>query len=170
MKKFKLPRLLFYVFITTIFVVSLSLSKYQSSLSTNDSVRVALFANDVTTTYSLEQKIYPGSTPLIIPITITNKKDGEICDVSENYVIKINNNENFNIPLQYNLYKDNNCSDEIIINQNGYYEDTSFTFKNGIEKTNTYYLKVSWPSNANDSAYAFEIDYLIMKFIITQIN
>ena len=170
MKKFNLSRLSFLVFITTILVVSISLSKFTSTLSNSDSVSVALFANEVTTTHSLNQKLYPGSDALIIPIMVTNKENGKICEVSENFVIEIKNNENENIPLEFGLYKDSNCTNPILKNANGYYTDNEFKFIKGIEDNKMYYLKVNWPSNYNDSAYAFEVDYLIIKFIITQID
>lgn len=170
MKKFNLSRLLFLVFITTILVVSISLSKFTSTLSSSDGVNIALFANDITTTYSLNQKLYPGSDALVIPITVTNKKDGKICEISENFVVEIKNNENENIPLEFGLYKDINCTNQVLKNSNGYYTDSNFKFTKGIEENKIYYLKVNWPSNYNDSAYAFEVDYLIIKFIITQID
>ena len=170
MKHLNQSKLLFLVFVTTVLVVSISMSRYSSTLSRGDNVIVALFANDVTTTYSLNQKLYPGSEALIIPIMVTNKKDGKICEVSENYVVEIKNNENENIPLEFGLYKDSACTDMVSKNANGYYTDSSFKFTEGIEENNTYYLKVNWPSNYNDSSYAFEVDYLIIKFIITQID
>ena len=167
-KEIKLPKLLFFFFITTVIVTELTLSKYSSTATSSDAITVALFANDVTTTITAPQNIYPGSDPVIIPITVTNKENEKVCQVSETFVIDLMENENPNIPLEYSLCKDSTCSSTISKNSDGHYTDSTFNFEANKEKSKTYYLKVYWPEQYNDSSYAFEIDYVNLKFIITQ--
>lgn len=167
-KEIALPNLLFFFFITTIIVTELTLAKYSSVATSVDAVTVALLANDVTTTVTATQNIYPGSDPLIIPITVTNKENDKVCQVSETFVIDLITNENPNIPLEYTLCKNSTCTSMISKNSDGYYTDSTFNFQASTEESKTYYLKVYWPQEYNDSSYAFEIDYVNLKFIITQ--
>lgn len=167
-KEIKLPKLLFFFFITTVIVTELTLSKYGSTATLSDTVKVALFANDVTTTVAATQNIYPGSDPVIIPITVTNKEESKVCQVSETFVIDLKVNENPNIPLEYSLCKNATCTSTVAKNSDGYYTDSTFNFQANREESKTYYLKVYWPEIYNDSSYAFEVDYVKLKFIITQ--
>lgn len=169
-KEIKLPKLLFFFFMTTVIVTELTLSKYSSTATSSDTVTVALFANDVTTTITAAQNIYPGSDPVIVPITVTNKENNKVCEVSQSYVIDVMTNENPNIPLEYTICKDSACTTPVAQNGEGYYTDNTFKFNANVEGSKTYYLKVYWPEEYNDSSYAFEIDYVNLKFIITQVD
>ncbi len=167
-KEITLPRLLFFFFITTVIITEFTLSKYSTIATASDSVTVALLANDVTTTITAPQNIYPGSNPVIIPITVTNKENDKVCQVSETFVFDLITNENPNIPLEYSICKNSTCTSTFSKNSDGFYTDSTFNFQAGTEESKTFYLKVYWPEQYNDSSYAFEVDYVNLKFIITQ--
>lgn len=167
MKKIRVFSLFLFFGSIIFFITDATLAKYTTTVHSSDSVKIALFANDLVATVPSTQNIYPGSDPILIPIEVTNKKDGKICDVTENYKIEIKNNDHPNIPLNYQFCKDEHCN-TLVSQSNGIYEDDSFKFQAGVEEKNTLYLKVSWPEEYNDSSYAFEIDYIQLKFILTQ--
>ena len=167
-KKISFSKLLFLCFITTVIVVELTFSKYESTFSKSTDATVAIMANDVLSNIVIPDGIYPGSAPVVVAITVTNEDNGRVCQVSQDYMIKIERPEQINIPFEFELYKDKECTESLDINEDGYYYDSSFNFDAGIKDEKKYYLKIYWPEEYNDASYAFEIDYF--RFIVDTIQ
>ena len=153
--------------ITTTYKVTYS--KYANRLNDDFSVSTALFANDVSLLVTNPQSLYPGSEAVVVPVRVTNYSDLKVCEVDEEYMIKIDKDFS-NIPLEYSLCMDSECNHVLVPNQEGYYTDDTFSFLANQASENVFYLRVYWPLEYNDSNYAFEIDYIKLNFIIKQIN
>ena len=169
-RKVSFFKLMFFCLMTTIIVVELTFSRYATTLSKTTNAVIALMANDVSTDIIIPDGIYPGSEPSIITVSVKNEDNGKISQVSQKYMMKIVRNGQVNIPFEFELYKDENCTQLLKMNENGYYYDTGFTFDAGVKKEHTYYLKVYWPEEYNDSSYAFEIDYISFLIDIIQLD
>ncbi len=171
-RKLKIPKgvLIFVSLITGMIVISFSLSKYESSSQTISTARVALIKNDVYVDFNEDIKGFPGCEPEICELTITNKQDDIICEVSQKYSIKVENSKSENLPLEISIYKDLECTDEIIPDANGYYRQEDFKFQAGIEGSKKVYLKIEWKELNKNPIYAFEIDYLRVRIIGEQID
>ena len=171
-KKIKIPKgvLIFISVITGIIVVGFSLSKYESSSQMMATARVALIASNAYVEFDDDIKGYPGCEPKIYELTITNKEENKICEVTQKYSIKIENSEFENLPLEVSIYKDAECTDEIIPDTNGYYKQDDFIFYSGVEGSKKVYLKVEWPVTSKNPAYAFEVDYFRVRIIGEQLD
>lgn len=159
-RKVSFLKLMFFCLITTIIVVELTFSKYETTLSKSTNAVIALMADDIITDIIIPDGMYPGSEPSVVAISVTNEDNGKVSQVSQEYMMKIVRNEQVNIPFEFELYNDENCTQLLEANENGYYYDTGFTFDAGVKNEHTYYLKLYWPEEYNDSGYAFEIDYI----------
>ena len=86
-KKLKIPKgiLIFISIVTGIIVIGFSLSKYESSSQSIKTARVALMASDAYAEFDDDIKGYPGCAPKIYELTITNKEENKICEVSQKY-------------------------------------------------------------------------------------
>ncbi len=169
-RKFKVHNLMFLYIVTTIFVTIISFSKYVSTIATDRKAVIAAMANDVSSiNIDLPQEAYPGFE-VVYPIVITNKENDKICDVAQEFTLKIEREENENIPLEYSLYKDEFCTQEMSKDENGNYISNDFKLKAGEEDSRTYYLKIVWPEEENDEYLAFEIGYFSVTIVSTQID
>lgn len=168
--KFSLSKLFFACVITTIIAVSLSLSKYKTTVVLHESAKVAIMANDVIVNLGDNITGYPGSQEDIYPIEVTNKEDNVICQVAQKFNITIKKDSEQNLPLTFKLFEDKDCTKPLQDDGNGFYENDKFTFMAGEEEHKIYYLKVTWPANVNTENYAFEIDYFKLNVHITQVD
>lgn len=168
--KIKIHNLMFIYIVTTIIVATLSLSKYVTTVTTDSIAKVAVMTNKVSVDMDLPMKAYPGSEPIICPIIITNKEGDQICDVSQKFTIMVGRAEVQNLPLVFELYKDQYCTEIIEKDDDGNYISEEFVFKAGVEETKTYYLKVYWPDDKKDEYLAFEIEHFSINVVGTQID
>ncbi|MBQ9011657.1 MAG: hypothetical protein IJ093_03310 [Bacilli bacterium] len=158
--------------IILLFLLALSLlgrniqAKYINNSANDDTAKVALMASDTIIDITSPLLSEPGSTD-IVPFVITNKSENKVCEVAQTYKFTIDRSNN--IPFEYQLCKDSNCT-ETISETNGYYTDANFKFDAGVEQSAQYYLKITWPENQNDASYALEVDYIRVKVEIIQIN
>ena len=97
-------------------------------------------------------------------------KSGNICEVSQKFTIVIEREQNINIPLNFTLYKDENCTEIISTDENGNYSSEDFKLTAGIDETKTYYLKVRWPEKENNTELSWEIGYLKINVLVEQID
>ena len=169
-KNFKTHNLIFLCIITTIIIITMSFSKYESTVAGNNVTKVALMANSVSMDINLPISGHPGMDFIICPIVITNKEEDKVCEVSQKYTIEIETQEYLNIPLTFELYKDKYCTEIMGCDENGIYYYDDFFFKAGVEDQKTYYLKIDWPENANSEYLAFEIEYFSVNVVATQVD
>lgn len=106
----------------------------------------------------------------IIPIEVTNVKNGKVSEVAQEFTIYINRKYGKNLPININLYKDKECKQLVYMNDNKVYADNDFKFIAGKSQTKTYYLKIEWPAELSSKDYAFEIDYISIDFRVIQID
>lgn len=170
LKNLSLSKLTFILIITTIIVTELTLSQYSTTLSRQEEAVIAIMGSDVSLNIVTPQDIYPGSAPAVIPIILTNKENNKVCDVSQEFSLSLERSELENIPFEYALYEDSNCTKVLETNQAGEYVNSDFSFKAGIEDSITYYLKLTWPEEYNQENYAFEIDYIKVKVKTSQLD
>ena len=170
LKKISLSKIVFLLFITTIIVTELTLSKYETTLSKEDEVRVALMGNDLFINVITPMDLYPGSEPSIIPLIISNKENNRICEVAQTFFLKLIKNQTANIPLEITLCKDEECNEILTENAQGIYEDDEFELNAGIEDKVVLYIKAEWPKEHNHENYAFEIDYIKVQIDSTQVD
>lgn len=168
--KFKLHNFMFIYVITTIVVTALSSARYTKTFSSDSFTKVAVMANTVFTTLQTPISGYPGCDPIICPIVITNAIEDNVCEVAQEFVIEIIRYTDINIPLQFDLYKDELCTEVITKDENSMYADEEFKFKAGEKDTKTYYLKIEWPEDKNEEYLAHEIEAVSINVISSQID
>lgn len=167
---FKTHNLIFLCIVTAIIVISISFSRYESTIAGDNITKIAVMANTVSADLEMPISGYPGMNSIICPIVLTNKEQEKVCEVSQNYTIEIERQEIANIPLTFELYKDKYCTEIINCDENGIYAEEDFSFAAGIEETKTYYLRINWPKEQNDEYLAFEIEYFSINVIATQVD
>ena len=107
---------------------------------------------------------------LDINIILSNEDEGKICEVTQKYIIKIKRDSFENIPIEFELYKDEYCTESVEQDGNGYYIAEEFILDANERQTNTHYLKIYWPEEYNDANLAFEIGYFTIDVISTQLD
>lgn len=158
--------LFFSVLMTSLTMITLS--KFATGTYGLSTARVALFGNN-TSVEITNIKGKPGDIT-IIPIEVSNVLNGKTSEVAETFTIYVNRDYGSNLPLNLNLYKDRECTSIIYRDEYNNYFDDEFFFLPKKGETKTYYLKIEWPKDSNDSANAFEIDYLSLYFRVTQVD
>lgn len=169
-RKKTIIKILIICFITTIISVELTLAGYKTSTNLMAATTVALMANNTTIEIENNLEGYPGCDPIVCPIVLTNVKDNKVCRVGQKYFISVDRTNLQNIPLEFSLYEDENCTQILAPDENGIYSDESFVFEAGVETTITYYLKIEWPEDKNNSDFAFEVEYFKLNVDIEQID
>ena len=160
---------MFIYVITTIIVTVFSFSKYVTTVSTDNKAKLAAMANSMSVDIALTQEVYPGFA-MVFPIEITNKDEEKVCDVAQEFILRIDRAEMENLPLVFSLYNDEFCTNEIEALEKDVFEAENFEFAAGVEETKTYFLKVYWPENEKNEALAFEIGYFSVEIIATQVD
>lgn len=169
-KKVNKVILLFLLILTAIIVVNISISKFESMGQLSGTSRVALMASDAYVDLDDDIMLYPGCEPKVYEVIITNKEENKICEVTQKYQLKIEKGETANLPIDISLYKDANCTQELIPNGNGYYSSDDYVLQAGVEESKIFYAKISWQNSSKNPSYAFEIDYFRIRIISEQVN
>ena len=167
-RKIKLHNLMFIYVMTTIIVTVISFSKYVTTVSTSSNAKLAAMASTMSVDIALTQEAYPGFE-MVFPVEVTNKENERVCDVSQKYILQVDRAEMENLPLEFTLYRDEFCTDEIT-GSDDVFSAEDFTFRAGVEETKKYYLKVRWPENEKNESLAFEIGYFSVEIVATQID
>ena len=155
--------------LTAIIAITLTISKYVSTKASENVARVAVMANASSVNIDLSDGVYPGFES-VHTIELSNIEDDEVCDVAQKFIINIENDEFENIPLDYEIYKDENCTEQIEKDEDGNFSSDDFIFNAGVEEEKKYFLKIKWPEDKNDEKYAFEIGYCTINIAATQID
>jgi len=170
-RKVKPIIIIFIYILTAIVVIGLTVSSYVTSRNATKVAKVAVMANSASVNIDLSEGIYPGFES-VHTIALSNVEDNKVCDVNQKFSIYIEKDEFENIPLNYEIYKDQACSAENKIepDADGNYSSEDFVFQGGVEEEKNYYLKIKWPENKNDEKYAFEVGYCKINIAATQID
>ena len=168
LRKFSIFNIIFLAVLSTLIVISLSLSQYNSDSVLHQNVKVAVMANDVIYNAGQPAIGYPGCE-YIYTVDLTNKED-KVCEVSQKFTMQFEKGQEENLPLTWGLYKDEQCTIPLNKTKEGIYDDEEFYFEGGVEKTKTVYLKISWPKEKNQDYYSYEIDYFDFDIVIKQID
>lgn len=146
-----------YILVITMVLTGVTLSGYVSSASDEQTARVAVMGAGAQMLVTDQLHIAPGET-LEIPFEICNKDElGRVCEVALRYTLSVRNIEN-NLPLTWELYYGN---------ETGVSEGS---LKAGEAQSDRYTLKVSWPTDKNDAALAFEVDAFEISIVAEQIS
>ena len=176
---------LIYGIVLTILLTTITLSRFNSSGSGNDSATVASI---VTEQKEIKLKISneslkPGKVveyKFGITNTKTENDDIYISEVSQSYDIMLETTGN--LPLKYQLIKDVDASGTNGTLAEGATEEKAITDANkkvqintesgilphSVEEEHYYILKVTWPSDKTHHKYATEIDAITIEFVAEQ--
>lgn len=153
---------LVYLMVVTFLFTGVSFSKYVTTASGGEEARVAVVSSGVVVE-NIQVSGHPGDTDMVKAITVSNHETvsgkEQVCEVALQCKISTENVTG-NIPLEFEFYEDEQCTkslDEIIFSPN-------------VKGEKTCYLKIIWPTNDNNEAYAFEIDAIRIVATATQID
>ena len=151
--KLRLPisAYLTYLLAATLMFTGISFSKFATTSSGADHASVAVMAMDVS--YEIENQfpIAPGET-VEFTVTLTNKENGRICDITQNYSMTVENlTNNMNLSFSYILVDGENETA---------YNSASGTFHAGVEESATYRVIMTWTGAPQPANSAFEVDGL----------
>lgn len=150
---------LWYLIVASLVCTGITVSSYVSTSRGGDSVRVALFANDVSISVPITEDCYPGCS-FEIPITVSNYEvDGlteYVCDVSQEYTLEAQLLVG-NLPLTVSW-------------KNG--DDSGLFNANDPATDYTHYVVITWPVDAESVSYEYsdEIEVLRVIAISEQVN
>jgi len=151
-----------YLLLAVVLMSSVTLSKYVSEGNGGSAARVAMLVEGETSiNFTVDGAgSYPGGT-WMIPVTLSNHKDGKVCEVAMGYEAVVTNVTQ-NLPLEFTLYNDAAGSDEA--------EEGYWIMPAGSPQEKTFYLGVEWPEDENDARLAYEIDILEATIRAEQID
>lgn len=155
--------------IILLIVTKFALAKFKTTNSYTGGAIIALMANNVYVDINEKISGYPGCDPIICPITLTNKNENGICEITQKFEISIDKKNIQNLPIVFSMYNDELCTEIIAPDENGVYTNDEFILDAGVEQTKTVYLKISWPEDIKDNYLAFEIDYFKLYIVSTQV-
>ena len=152
---------LIYLLVATLLFTGVSFSKFATTSSGEDSARVAVMAIDTTHVIAQELPIAPGETN-DFTITLTNKENDRVCEVTQNYSMTVENLTN-NMALSYEYYLVENGTETKK-------DAVTGTFGAGIEEAVTYKIKITWNGAPQPAASAFEVDGLEIVIKAEQVD
>ena len=152
-KKMRLPlsAYLTYLLVATLLFTGVSFSKFATTSSGEDSARVAVMAMDTSYVIAEELPIAPGET-VDFTVTLTNKEDNRICEVTQNYSMYVENlTNNMSLAFEYFLVEGASETKQ---------DSVAGTFYAGVEESVTYKIKITWTGAPRPASSAFEVDGL----------
>lgn len=150
----------------TSFVFSISYAKYTKQINGSASADIAIWGNDEKIANLDTAGLHPGETKTY-EISITNKKNGSVSQVAQEYSISLETTNN--LPLTYTIE-----AKDLVSGKGTYLTKKKFDLTSGKDEitggnlpytesiTHTYTLTVEWPSNMNDAAYMDEVDSITL--------
>lgn len=167
-KRIKRPSALFYILALTVAVILITsygsagiYARYTASTSASDTARVAAYVFElVNGDQTVEIPVtYNADGSGVYAIQVKNDNGVKTCEVAQSYVITASKLTD-NIGLSLALYSDESCT--VAFDGNG-------TLPAGSAETDTCYLKISLPANA-DHSLSSEIDLLKISVSAQQID
>lgn len=148
-------------------IISITLSKYQSSASGNPNIQVAFYVinKDYSTMTLNLDSIFPSDEPYVYTFSISNTNGEKMCETDMEYDLQIR--ATTNLPITYELYMNQNYNDSeatSIIKTNEFVQDEDQTYFRVIttetqnftytqEQTNVYQLVINFPAKYNTIDY-----------------
>jgi len=161
--KLRLPLSVYlvYLLVATVVMTGVTFSGYITTVTGSDEVRVAVMATDATITVTDQVPVCPGDS-VKIPVVISNRdKDGRICEVAQAYQLSVTQLED-NLPLVFAVYKDEDCTVQVT--------SPGGEFAASTERTDKYWIKVTWPEEKNSASYTLLVDALVITISAEQID
>ncbi len=148
-------------------LISLTLSKYESSAKTTPNIQIAFYVmKDDFQSMSLNlDSLFPSDEPRTYGFSVSNQDGDRICATDMEYTLKIRTTTN--LPIKYDLYMNQNYNDsgaQSIIKSDTVEKDENETYfriittdkielTHDIPVTNTYQLLVTFPAEYNTINY-----------------
>lgn len=148
-------------------LISLTLSKYESSAKATPNIQIAFYVmKDDFQSMSLNlDSLFPSDEPKIYGFSVSNQDGDKICATDMEYTLKIRTTTN--LPIKYDLYMNQNYNDsgaQSIIKSDNIEKDEDETYfriittetielTHDIPVTNTYQLVVTFPAEYNTINY-----------------
>lgn len=160
--------ILVYLLVATLGMGSVTFSSYVSTAEGQSTARVAIMAANATVPVTAPISGAPGERSDPIAVTVTNKENNKVCEVTQRYTIEAEiwkpQDQTTNIPeLVCEFYSDQNCQNKLTAAPTG--------IMNAGEPTSvTYYVAVRWPGPTAAADLAFEIDALQITVIAEQVD
>lgn len=155
-------------------VLSPTYARYTTQVRGTGTASVAVWgtATEFTTPIQLDQ-LHPG-TEVEFPFKVTNKNDGKISDVGQNYSITVKSTGN--LPVVFRLTTDSSkgtaggtvaAAPDPLVFSDGAAEVKGGFLPHTTETVHAYILTISWPENdqnmnGTDAKYADEIDLVTL--------
>lgn len=150
-----------YLLVATLLFTGVSFSKFATTSSGEDSARVAVMAMDTSYVIAEELPIAPGET-VEFTVTLTNKEEDRICEVTQNYFMTVENLTN-NMALSYDYFLMDGANEKV-------QDSVSGTFHAGVEESATYKIKITWTGAPQPASSAFEVDGLKIVIKTEQVD
>ena len=131
-------------------------ARYTAGATFSDGARVALWGSTETITLpqNYTESLVPGSS-FTYAITVTNQRDNQTSEVSQNYYIEVKTAGN--LPLEFTLTRNG----AELTATNGKWQDANMSFAAGRASEHSYTLTVKWPDEKNKAdLYAGIPDYV----------
>lgn len=148
-------------------LISLTLSKYESSAKTTPNIQIAFYVmKDDFQSMSLNlDSLFPSDEPKIYGFSVSNQEGDKVCATDMEYTLKIRTTTN--LPIKYDLYMNQNYNDsgaQSIVKSDNVEKDEDETyfriittdtieFTHDVPMTNTYQLVVTFPAEYNTINY-----------------
>ncbi len=148
--------LLLFVFVTTVIVLTLSFSKYRSTMALKSSTKIGMpVVNFKTNTLMVD--IDPLDKEKDYIFEVSNYDDNKESEVKMKYNVQVKNYGM--LPLEFEMY---NYDGENITGENLLTNNISSEIIMGVDKkeNNKYILKIKWKENSRNYLYSKEIDYV----------
>lgn len=159
--------ILILVLILLIRIISLTISKYESSATSDPAIQVAFYVlnRDYQTMNLKLDSLFPRDEPYTYYFSISNSNGEKTCETDMEYDLSIRTTTN--LPIEYELYKNDkytNATAQNIIKTNDIIQDDDGTYFRTITtdtetfsykeaKKNTYQLVVKFPEKYNTINY-----------------
>lgn len=148
-------------------LISLTLSRYESSASGDPNIKVAFYVikKDFSTMTLNLDSLFPSDEPYVYTFSVSNSNGEKMCETDMEYDLKIR--ATTNLPITYDLYMNEDYNDlesTSIIKTNEVLQDDDKTYFRVIttetqsftctqEKTNIYQLVLYFPEKYNTISY-----------------
>ena len=148
--------ILILILILLIRIISLTISKYESSAISYSAIQVAFYVlNRDYQSMSLNlESLFPRDEPYVYYFSVSNSNGDKTCETDMEYDLTIRTTTN--LPIEYELYKNEqytNDAAQSIIKSDDIVQDDDNTFSYNEAKKNIYQLVVRFPAKYNTINY-----------------
>ena len=165
-KKITVDKLIFLCLFTTMIVIFLSISKYQSTTAGSDNIKVASPVIMLSSN-TLQIKINPIEAEQEYLFQVSNSDEEKRSEVSMKYTLEIKTLSN--LPLDFELYQIG--SEENLLEGNGNTTKEITMYLNEDEKViNEYRLKIKWREEENSYKFSNVADCVQIVLNSTQVD